>query len=344
MRLILLFTLSLVFGNATARMRDSVFQVKDTSTSIFDYLISQNIVEISLKTAVKQLQKNRYNEVYQPAELSFFTNEGARMSFEITIRTRGNMRKKNCQFPSLKLNFDKTDLRSNGFNSTDKYKLVCQCSSGKNAEQLLLKEYLAYKLYNIITDNSFRVHLFKIKYVDPDRKKTKMRYGFLIESEKELAKRLDARELVPDSVNIKLADRENVIMMGMFQYMIGNTDFSMLTMHNLTAVELKKSDKPVLIAYDFDYSGLVDAKYATPNPELPIRDVKDRWFNIKGCSRKEIEEQIQYFQSHKEQIMSQCQNFKLLKKHSHSRSLKYIAEFFTIIENPASVNDQFIHK
>ncbi len=336
MRLILLVFISMFYGLSSA-------QVKKEKLSLFEYLVQNDVSEITLKTDMKQLKKNTFKEEYQPAELSFYKADNTKLSFEITVRTRGSMRKKICYFPSMKLNFLKPDLKANGFKSTDKYKLVCQCQGGKAAEQLLLKEYLAYKLYNIITESSFRVHLFTINYIDTRKNKKKKRYGILIESEKELAKRLNAVELEADSVDLKKVERENILQMGMFQYMIGNTDYSMLHMHNLMAIQLKNSDAAFLIPYDFDYSGLVDARYAIPNPEMPIRTVKDRWFNISGCNRMEIEKQVEDYKSHKDEAMEYTRNFTLLNKNTLAASVKYISEFFKIIEDPREVKSQFVH-
>jgi len=346
MKSIFLAVFCLSICASIAQVRDSSFQqLQDSSLSIFDYLVRDSVSEITLKTDMKRLKKNTFKEQYQPAEITFFTSDGiVDLSFEITVKTRGNMRKKVCYFPSLKLNFSKSDLKKSGFKPVDKYKLVCQCVGGKSAEQQLLKEYLAYKLYNIVTNNSFNVHLFTINYIDTKKKKNKKRYGFLIENENELAKRLNGEELEPDSVILKNVRRENILQMGIFQYMIGNTDYSMIHMHNLKAVRMKNSDSALLIPYDFDYSGLVDARYAVPNPEMPIRDVKDRWFNISGCNRKEVEKQIEVYLSKKDEILECTQNFTLLNKNSHYDASKYISDFFKIIENPREVKSQFVRK
>ena len=115
-------------------------------------------------------------------------------------------------------------------------------------------------------------------------------------------------------------------------------------MHNLKAVEPYNTNNAVLIAYDFDSSGLVDARYAVPNPQLPIRGVKDRWFNIKGCSRKEIQDQVDHFQIHKKEILDYCQSYSILNNQSYKSSLGYIEGFFEIIEEPDEVKERFVHK
>ena len=345
MRSVLLVVLCFFCFASRAETKDSFFQIsKDYSLSIIEYLIENGIDEVFLKTNMKTLQKNKYNEVYQDAEFSFVGIDSALFNFPIKIRTRGNMRKRVCQYPSLKLNFSKSDLKNKEIKPIDKYKLVCQCASGKPAELLLLKEFLAYNLYNIVTDNSFKTHLFTINYIDTRGKKTRVRYGFLIENEKELTSRLDGTVVSTDSMRFKDLIRENIIQMGMFQYMIGTTDFSLKNMHNLNAIQPVNTKNALLIAYDFDSSGLVDAIYAVPNPKLPIRDVKDRWFNIKGCSRKEIQEQVDHFEKYKKEILAYSQNYTILNSHSHKTSLEYIEAFFEIIEDSDEVKERFVHK
>ena len=336
MRFVILFALCIACCASTA-------QVSDSTLSIFEYLIQNDITEVFMKTDMKGLQKNKYKETYQAAEFSFFKNDSTQYSFEIKVRARGNMRKKACQHAPLKLNFSKSALEAKAFKPIYKYKLVCQCASAKSGEQLLLKEFLAYKLYNIITDNSFKTHLITINYEDTKGKKTRIRYGFLLENDDELAARLNGSIIDADSMKFKDINRRNMVQLGLFQYMIGNTDYNLKEMHNLKAVQPKNTNDAILIAYDFDSSGLVDARYALPHPMLPIQDVKDRWFNMKGCSGKEIQEHVDHFQNCKTDILDYCQSFSILNSQSHKTSMEYIEAFYVIIENPSEVKEQFVH-
>ena len=344
MRFVLIFALCVVCSASIAQERDSSFvKQQDSSLSILEYFIQNDVSEVSMKTNVKGLYKNKFKEIYQFAEFSFPENDSTSYSFEIKVRARGNMRKKVCQHAPLKLNFSKSDLVVRDFKPIDKYKLVCQCTSGKSGEQLLLKEFLAYQLYNIITDNSFKTHLFAIHYIDTKGKKTRTRYGFLIENDDELAARLNSSVIAVDSLKFKNIKRRNMVQLGMFQYMIGNTDYSLKEMHNLKAIQPINSNNAILIAYDFDSSGLVDARYALPNPMLPIQDVKDRWFNMKGCSRKEIQQHVDHFQNRKMEILDFCQKYSILNNQSHITTMEYIEGFYKIIEDPNEVKEQFVH-
>jgi hypothetical protein len=337
MRLVLLLTFFLTYFA-------SIGQVADTTVSVFEYILQNEVEEVFLKTDMKKLRKGKFDEELQPAKLSFLVNDSTKLNFDIQVRARGNMRKKACFHTPFKIIFSKSDLEAKGFNDTDEYKLVCQCNSGKSGEQWLLKEYLAYKLDNIVTDNSFRVHLFKINYFDTSKKKKQkqIRYAFIIENLDELAERLNGVKVELDASNIKKIKRENIVELGLFEYMIGNTDYSVEHNHNLKAVQVDETNSTIVIAYDFDSSGLVGTKYALPHPEMPIKDVKVRWFNLKGCNEKDVTEQIEHFKGHKEEIMDYCRNYTVLSKKSYAEVLKYISEFFEIIENPRSVSDQFV--
>ena len=322
----------------------SFAQVGDSAVTLLEYLTQHEVSEVVLRTDMKNLRKNKFKEKVQPAEFSFSVNDTLEVKFDLEIRSRGNMRKRVCNYAPIKLNFPKSALRAHGLKTADKYKLVCQCNDSKTAQQWLFKEYLAYKLNNIVTDNSFKAHLFTVDYVCPNSNKTKTRYAFLLESDKELAERLNGVMLERDSINIDQVKRSNVVEMGMFQYMIGNTDFNLVHKHNLKGVQVHDKDQTILIAYDFDFSGLVDTRYAVPNPELPVRDVKQRWFNIRGCRVKDVQEQIDHYLARKDEILNYCQNFTILSGSFHNAVNNYISEFFEIIEKPDIIKKEFIHK
>src|SRR5690606_26257310 len=79
-------------------------------------------------------------------------------------------------------------------------------------------------------------------------------------------------------------DTEQASLVAVFEYLIGNTDFSMVhgardddCCHNIVPFSREGQDY-LIIPYDFDFSGLVNAAYASPNPELPIRSVTRRLY------------------------------------------------------------------
>jgi len=63
-------------------------------------------------------------------------------------------------------------------------------------------------------------------YVDPARHDTVTRYGFLIESDTALAQRISATPLRADNIYDPMTDPSYMTFVAVFQYMIGNTDWS----------------------------------------------------------------------------------------------------------------------
>ena len=61
-----------------------------------------------------------------------------------------------------------------------------RCQGGKSGDRLVLREYLVYRLYNILTDKSYQVQLIQATFEDSLKAdKTFQTYGFLIEPTKE---------------------------------------------------------------------------------------------------------------------------------------------------------------
>jgi len=203
---------------------------------------------------------------------------------QVDVRLRGNSRRRVCEFPPLRLNFNTQAAAATLFENQNKLKLVTHCRESDAAEQDLLKEYMAYRIFNMLSAKSYRVRLVNITYVDTDPTRagtTLKRYGFLIESSNELAERIDATKAARTGVSRKSLDSQQASLVYVFQYLIGNTDWSMVTAdtdefccHN---IDLFETDSGLsLIPYDFDLSGLVDSSYAKPDPSLKVRNVKRR--------------------------------------------------------------------
>ena len=60
-----------------------------------------------------------------------------------------------------------------------------------------------------------------------------------------------------------------------FQYMVGNTDWSMVAFHNSEVIQNSEGIY-VPVPYDFDWTGFVAAPYARPDERLGIRSVRQR--------------------------------------------------------------------
>lgn len=219
---------------------------------------------------------------------------------------------------------------------------MTHCKKSNQNEQWVYKELVAYKMYSAITDVSFRTHRITIDYIDENSGKTiDSKAGFIIESEKDLEKRLNGIMVERTKSHPRHNMPYYVSQMSMFQYMIGNTDWSFANLHNMKLIKLEKYQFTVPVAYDFDYSGMVQTEYATPDPKLPIDEVTDRLYRD-VCQKKEvITEVISNFIENKEAIFQCITNMQDLKKREINDIRYYVEGFFRIIENPKNMDRVF---
>ena len=236
-------------------------------------------LEIELVGPIKDLIADKKGNQEMP-----FTLRTQGIDHQIDVRIRGNSRRRVCGFPPLRLNFNTEAAAETLFENQNKLKLVTHCRESDAAEQDLLKEYMAYRIFNMLSEISYRVRLVSITYVDTDPSragKTLKRYGYLIESSNELAERIDATKVTRTGVSRQSLDSQQASLVYVFQYLIGNTDWSIVTAdtdefccHNIDLFETDSGFS--LVPYDFDLSGLVDSSYAKPDPSLRVRNVKRR--------------------------------------------------------------------
>ena len=255
------------------------------------------------------------------------------------------MRKSSCFFPPIKLNFKKKEMIVKEMKEFDKMKMVLDCKKGKTYEQYLLSEYYVYKVLNMLTDYSFRVRLVHVTYVDTSEKyKTSTRYAFIIESKEQLAGRVDCIPVDTKNVNDRYTDIPALVNTYLFQFMIGNTDWSIPGRHNIQMI--KSTDptkqKPYVIPYDFDYSGMVNTSYAVPDENLGIESVRERVYRGVCLPESIIKAGINAFIEKKKDIYELYEGSLLLDKNNKMNSIKYLDEFYMIIENERNVKRDIV--
>ncbi len=261
--------------------------------SIFDQMANAESNICTLKTDMKFLTNKKHIEEYVPSEFSI---DGK--TYQVGIRTRGNARKTICYIPPFKIKFDKEDLEVKEPNS---FKMVNSCKNNGISEQLLIKEYMAYKIYRIVTPRALEPILLQLTY----------------EPKVTFSNRLDTLQLA---------------IMTMFEYMIGNTDWAMGNQHNCFVVR-HKDGMPFPVPYDFDYSGLVNAEYAIPQASTPIDKVTTR-FNRGRCMTEENFQLARtQFLNAQEEVMSFIEGLEALSKSNKKTCLKYISRFYEELEN-----------
>jgi len=303
---------------------------------------NDSVLDAKLTWDIGKLIKNSMKPEYFPATFSCKIGDST-ISEQIRVMARGHIRKEICYMPPLRLNFHNTT--SPKFYPLNSLKLVVTCWQNSNGDQLLFKEYLVYKIYNLISDISFRVRLMNLIYEDTNpKKKPASSYAFLLESEKALAKRNECKELKNVRSHAEYTNRKQMTIVAIFEYMIGNTDFGISVNHNSILIQPANDStaRPIVVPYDFDYAGLVDAYYAVPNEGLEIENVRTRLYRGYTRTQDEVNEALEVFKKQKEKIYSLVNNFTLLTEKNRKNIIEYLDDFYKTINNSSKVKDIFI--
>jgi hypothetical protein len=298
------------------------------------FFTSNDPIEMTLVSDFKTIKSKKQKKVFQPATATLSLPSLAPVTENIQLAARGEFRRTTCLMPSLMLDFK--NEKAPKLSSLKRLKLVCGCSGSKYDEELLLKEYLVYKIYNTLTDMSFGVRLAKVTYRDVQNKmKEYTQYGFLIEDLDDMAKRNGCREYKKQIQYASRTDRAQTTLVSMFQYMIGNTDWSLPNNHNVRFIQLRTDSVsfPYLIPYDFDYCGLVNAPYAIPQPEFGIEKVTDRYYRGLAREKVEIDGMVKLFKEKREIINSIIMNFEPLNKKVREEMVRYLDGFYADLDD-----------
>ena len=226
------------------------------------FFSDQTPLSISLEASVKSLKRDTNDSTYLEGSLRFSPEEGTTDSIDLRVRARGNFRKTQCYFAPLTLKFRNSDIDGTIFEGNKELKLVLPCQIGSLADDLVLKEFLAYKLFEVFSPYHYQSRLVYVNFTEVKGKRDRQHdlLGILLEDHSTLAKRMDGKR-VKRNMPPQMQDAEASIQNNLFQYAIGNTDFSIGRQHNQKLYYIQ--DKYVSIPYDFDMSGLVNAPYAT---------------------------------------------------------------------------------
>lgn len=294
-------------------------------------------LELTLIADFDQLGDDRHEvNPERPAILHLADLTGAPIEVALEVRTRGNfrLRRTTCAFPNLRLDFvPGSNVEHTVFAGQEHLKLVGHCRDSGEYEQNTLEEYLVYRLYNLLTDESFRVRLARITYRDvAGRAQPITRYGFLLEDIDRLAARLGGIHLEVPGVHPHDLDGPSSARVELFQYMIGNTDFSIVNFHNTELVRLPDGTYHP-IPYDFDFSGLVDAPYAMPAPILGTRSVRERVYRGFCRPGTDLAPLFDAVLANRQRFAQIFRNQPELDPKRAERAIRYLDEFFATAES-----------
>jgi len=331
---LLLFTAILFYLPALAQKVDKVKFFEEEST-----------VNATLEMDLKDLLAKKAPDRFLPATISFTTKDGTTITEKIEASVRGNFRRETCFMPGLKLNFKK-DSNSSLYKFKE-LKLSNGCNTGDESGQLVVKEFLAYKMYNLLTDMSLRVRFMNVSFKDVSgKKKPYTQYAFLIEDVDEMAKRNNMVEIEGTAYNTEQTNRDQMTIVTLFEYLIANTDWSVPAYHNVKLIGPKDvtGTRPYVVAYDFDICGFVDPPYATIDEQLQeqISSVRERLNRGFPRTMEELKIAVKLYNDKKEKIIGMIKNNEYLNSKEKSRSVSYVEEFYKIINNDKDLQRIFV--
>lgn len=263
-------------------------------------------------------------------------------TLNVKLRTRGIFRLERCAFPPIRVDLPHK-IDATPFAGRDKIKLVTHCQGSPSYEHYLLREYAVYRVFNALTDTSFRVRLAHITYLDSAHHDTITRYGILIEPDRDLAGRLCADPVPTGNVHDLTTDPSYMTLVSVFQYLIGNTDWSVWGRHNIAIVS-RKAEPHTLFAvpYDFDYSGAVGAPYAIPPQTLPIHSVRERLYRGYCQPDSILPPVLARFRAAKDSMYAAVRAVPDLGEKDVRGLLDYFDEFYKAIDNRSVVQHDFV--
>lgn len=327
----------------------------DDSAPVHRPLFDKNsIVSVTIEGPLQTIMRKRTEEVEHPAIFRYTDADGLEHIFDINLRIRGKFRakKETCNFAPLRINFKKKQVENTLFHGQDRIKLVTDCQSSKSSyQQVLLKEYLAYKILNLLSDRSFGARLLKVTYIDTDRKnRTRESYAFFIEDRDHIGDRLGLERAKVPRLKYSALDTVQMNMVNVYQYFIANTDFSLVAgpkdsncCHN--AVPYQKDAGPYIsIPYDFDHAGLINAPYASPNPKFKIKNVKTRVYRGRCSNNELLDATFQQFIDNRDEINGIVSGLEGFDDRSIKGTMSFIDNFYKDISSSKNVERRFIKK
>ena len=332
----------------------SVLLADDEGKNAAPLFASDDVLTVTISAPFNQIMKNRSSDEELPATLTYIDTEAGEVTVDLSIRTRGRFRRQArvCSFAPLRLNFKKSSVKDTVFAKSDKLKLVTHCRTGnKRYAQSLLAEYMAYRIFNLVTDQSFRVRPLQVLYVDSaGESKDREAFAFVIEHRNQLGKRIGMKSNDATETEVESLDAAHTNLGSLFQFLIGNTDFSPIRAapgetccHN-NMLFGETPGEIVVIPYDFDQSGIVNAPHGAPNPRFGLRNVRDRLYRGRCVNNENLDASVQVFIERKADIYALFEEHPGFSKSTVKQTRRFLDDFYEIIENPKRFETRIVEK
>jgi hypothetical protein len=319
---------------------------------------SHEPIELVIEAPLTSIfQERRQDAEGFPGRVIHVRSDGTRDTLaDVELRTRGitRLRRDVCEFPPVRLDFDREEVAGSIFAGQNRLKLSVHCQNdNEEYEQYVLQEYLAYRMHNLLSDLSFRVRLARVTYVDTDEPDyTLTRHAFLIEDDELMAARNGMVPLIVPSVSLALTDPAYLALTEVFEYLVGNPDWSAIARgpaeeeccHNTTPIA-NAAGFAFSVPYDFDITGIVDTRYANRvfNPAergLGIRSIRQRVYRGVCASLPHLEATLQLFNEKRDALYALYRDQERLDPDVLEDTIEYLDEFFETINDPRSVDSE----
>ncbi|MEJ7812455.1 MAG: hypothetical protein WKG32_18740 [Gemmatimonadaceae bacterium] len=306
---------------------------------------SNDVLQLTLTTDMRSVLRDRDStDVKDHAATLAWAEGGAPATLDVQVRTRGHWRRqqRNCEFPPLRVTYPKGTRKGTIFAGQGHLKLVTHCRDRDDYEQYILGEYLAYRAYNLLTPLSFRARLARVTYTDASgRVGPVTRFAMFVEDDADVAKRNGAKLLEQKGAAYEDLDLETAALATAFNYMIGNHDWSVFALHNFVLLRDSLA-APAPVPYDFDFSGLVNTRYAVPPPQVPVKSVTQRYYRGPCLTTEQWTPILARFTAQRGAIYALYTSLPPLDRKQAARARDYLDEFYQTIGDRRAIKRELI--
>ena len=311
---------------------------------------SSDPIHITIQAPLSTLVRNRSPNVVIQGSLT----DQAGQQLPVNLSVRGITRRASdvCQFPPLRVQFSAAPPPGSLFAGQKKLKLVTHCRNDPSFQQYVLLEYSAYRMYNLLTPRSFRVRLANVDYRDAAGRPIVSRVGYFIEDLGDVARRNGMKEThAPDRFPMTYLAPADAARYALFQHMLSNHDWSMRAgpagkdcCHNAELMGPLTAGSVVVIPYDFDFSGFVNAPYATPPDVLGIASVRQRFYRGYCAHNAQAMAAARQMRELRPQMMAEITSTPGLDPARASKAIAFLDPFFADISSDVAVSERVLKR
>lgn len=312
----------------------AVHMVADTQ-SLFREWHKQEGLKFDLEFDINLLIAHKNSDTSLTATLKYKNAKKQLVTWPAEVKTGGRYRLKVCDFPPLRIKLPKEELLARGYSGHNKFKIVTHCSdSGSGTQSVLAKEYVLYQIYQLLSEYGLHSKMVKITYRDAVSGKKFTRMGILLEDDEEMAERIKGT-ICDECFGTSPAQIEpkNQLTQALFQYMIGNTDWSVEMNRNLEIITLQGNGAKVLVPYDFDFAGFVNAPYAVPDANYGLKNMRERKFLGQPADKNTVEQVVALYIEKKKAVLRQIERCPNISSVEKADLLQYVESFYAQLES-----------